>query len=67
MLIEGDQSCYDFPVVFVLIFLIHSISLLFLFLNYFLQEYIWKKNVKRLEQETIPKKKNGYTTSEKIQ
>jgi hypothetical protein len=67
MLIKGDQSCYDFPVIFVLIFLAHSISLLFLFLNYFLQEYVWKKNSKHLEQNTTEKKKNGYIKLEKSQ
>lgn len=61
MLIQGDQSCYDFPVLFVIIFLAHSTSLLFLFLNYFLQEYVWKKNTKPIEEKLDPKKKNGYT------
>lgn len=67
MLVNGDQSCYDFPVLLVLIFLAHSTSLLFLFLNYFLQEYIWKKNSKHLEQNTNQKKKNGYVKHEKHQ
>ncbi|CAF1431929.1 unnamed protein product [Rotaria sordida] len=67
MLFKGDQSCYDYPVIFVLLFLIHSISLLFLFVNYFLQEYIWKKNSKYYEQKTNPTKKNGYITHDKHQ
>ena len=71
MLFKNDQSCYDFPVLFVLIFLTHSTSLLFLFLNYFFQEYVWKKNLKQQQQEeeskTIPKKKNGYNTVHKTE
>lgn len=65
MLIEGDKTCYDFPVLFVLIFLTHAISLLFLFFNYFLQEYVWKRNTKRPELKIGLKKKNGYITAEK--
>jgi hypothetical protein len=67
MLIQGDESCYEFPVLFVLLFLTHSTSLLFLFLNYFLQEYIWKQSSKHLEQTKNLKKKNGYTKIEKYQ
>lgn len=62
MFVEGDESCYDFPVLFVLIFLTHSTSLLFLFLNYFIKEYIQKSNSKE-----ISKKKNGYIKTEKQQ
>ncbi|CAF0975912.1 unnamed protein product [Rotaria sp. Silwood1] len=65
MFFIGDQSCYDFPVLFVLLFLAHSTSLLFLFVNYFLQEYIWKQKTKHLEEKTNPIKKNGYITHEK--
>jgi len=65
MLFKGDESCYDFPVLFVLIFLLHSTSLLFLFLNYFFQEYIRKQKSKYLEQKPDPKKKNGYHKIEK--
>jgi hypothetical protein len=65
MLFQGDQSCYDFPVIFVLIFLTHSISLLFLFLNYFFQEYVWKDKTKHLEQKNQPKKENGYIKTDK--
>lgn len=46
MFVEQDESCYDFPVTLVLLFLLHSTTLLVLFLNYFLQEYVWKKNSK---------------------
>ena len=67
MLLKGDQSCYDFPVLFVLIFLAHATSLLFLFLNYFLQEYVWKKNAESLKQNTSPKQINGYIKHEKFQ
>ncbi len=65
MFFKGDQSCYDFPVLFVLIFLTHSTSLLFLFLNYFVHEYILKRHSKHLEQKTSLKKTNGYITTEK--
>jgi hypothetical protein len=65
MLFKGDESCYDFPVLFILIFLAHSTSLLFLFLNYFFQEYIWRKNSKYLEEKNHPKKTNGYYKTEK--
>jgi hypothetical protein len=67
MLIKGDESCYDFSVLFVLIFLTHSTSLLFLFLNYFLQQYIWKQNPKYLEEKSNSKKKNGYHKIEKYE
>lgn len=60
MLVQGDQSCYDFPVIFVLIFVTHSTSLLFLFLNYFIQEYIRKKSSKKIEEKNDLKKINGY-------
>ena len=65
MLIQGDQSCYDFPVIFVLIFLAHSTSLLFLFLNYFIREYIWKQNAQRLKAKSNSKPINGYHSADK--
>ncbi|CAF1412045.1 unnamed protein product [Adineta steineri] len=66
MLFKNDKTCYDFPVLFVLIFLAHSISLLFLFLNYFFQEYILKRNQKRREPKlNIIKTKNGYIKTAK--
>ncbi|CAM4766902.1 unnamed protein product [Rotaria magnacalcarata] len=67
MLFLGDQSCYDFPVLFVLIFLTHSTSLLFLFLNYFVQEYIWKRNTKGIQPTKDHKNKNGFIKHEKNQ
>ena len=65
MIFEGDQSCYDFPVLFVLIFLAHSTSLLVLFLNYFIREYIWKHNAQRKDGKINLKQKNGYLNHEK--
>ncbi|UJR14292.1 hypothetical protein I4U23_001282 [Adineta vaga] len=65
MFVKNDKSCYDFPLLFVLIFLAHSTSLLFLFLNYFFQEYIWKRNTKRHESLKNSKKKNGYIATDK--
>ncbi|CAF0836775.1 unnamed protein product [Adineta ricciae] len=64
MFFKKDKACYEFPVLFVLIFLAHSTSLLFLFLNYFFQEYVWKRNAKH--RESSSKKKNGYITTDKI-